>query len=66
MKFTFNGKRLLQILFDRKISVNEIATAAGVFPRSVKNACAGKALQVKSASRIAEVLGVSIEELTIA
>lgn len=66
MKFTFNGKKLLQILFDRKISVNEIATAAGVSPRSVKNACAGKPLQVKSASRIADFLDVPIDELTLA
>lgn len=66
MKIFFNPQKIMQILRDRGISVKEFAEGARISPRTVKAACLGKAVQFKSASRLAAALNVPIDELQIA
>lgn len=57
--------KIIQFLFERAITVKELARLAGVSIQAVKNAVNGKKLQIPSVAKIARAMGITPNDLII-
>lgn len=60
-----NALKLKIKLAERQITQSELADAIGVSPQSIHRALKGNAISLKIIGKIADYLGLSIEELIL-
>ena len=63
MKVKIDGRKVIKFLFDREITVAQMARLAGVSVQAVKNAVEGKQLHIPSAAKIARAMGIEPTDL---
>lgn len=65
MLVKINANLVLKFLYDRAITVKEMARLAGVSIQAVKNAIKGKRLQIPSVAKIAAAMGITPNDLIV-
>ena len=63
MKVKIDGRKVIKFLFDREITVAQMARLSGVSVQAVKNAVEGKPLHITSAAKIARAMGIEPTDL---
>lgn len=63
--YEVDREKVLKFLFDRAMTTKELSRRAGVSIQAVKNAIAGKRLQIPSVAKIAAAMEIEPNELIV-
>ena len=63
--FEVDSGKILQFLFDQKLTTKGFSRRAGVSIQVVKNAVTGKRLQIPSVAKIALAMGITPNDLIV-